>query len=349
MRSEERGRIIVGDARTELAKLPAESVDCCVTSPPYWGLRDYGVDGQLGLERTPGEYVAKLVGVFGEVRRVLKKTGTLWLVIGDSYIGGFPRGDKFVGAAVHTQSAQATRAMSKTSWRRDRAPREDDPHKRAPGLKPKDLVGIPWRVALALQADGWYLRSDIIWHKPNAMFESCLDRPTRAHEYVFLLAKGRHYDYDRSQAMEPVAEYERRRREREHVKGLKTRYALKADRPHGQHAPGQTSAKRTAEMRQELAARGTRNRRDVWTIAVQPSKIGHHAMFPEKLAELCVAIGCPPGGTVLDPFFGAGTTGLAAQALGRRYLGIELNPKYAEMAAERLKREGEKSQGEMTK
>ena len=319
-----------------LATLAPDSIDCCVTSPPYWGLRDYGVDGQLGLERTPEEYVGKLVDVFREVRRVLKKTGTLWLVIGDSYIGGFPRSDKFIGAAVHTESSRATRAMSQASWRRDRAPREDDPHKRAPGLKPKDLVGIPWRLALALQADGWTMRADIIWHRPNAMFESCLDRPTRAHEHLFLLAKSRHYYYDRSAAMEPAAEYERRRRERARARGVDTKYTLKDDRPHGQHAPGRTSAKRDAARRQELAARGTRNLRDVWTIPIQPSKIGHHAMFPANLAERCLAIGCPRDGVVLDPFFGAGTTGLAAEKLGRRYLGIELNPEYVKLATERI-------------
>jgi DNA modification methylase len=191
-------------------------------------------------------------------------------------------------------------------------------------------------VAFALRADGWYLRQEIIWHKPNCRYESVHDRPTTAHEHVFLLSKSERYRYDAAAIEEPAAEYERRRRQLEAKRGLNSTYRIKRDVPHGQNPPGRTSAGRSAAARQKLAAKGTRNARSVWSIPLTPSKVEHMAMFPRALAERCILAGCPDGGIVLDPFFGAGTTGLAAVQLGRRYLGIDLNPEYCRIARARI-------------
>jgi site-specific DNA-methyltransferase (adenine-specific) len=310
--------ILCGDCLERLAEIPDESVHCCVTSPPYYGLRDYGFEGQIGLEKTPEEYVARLVEVFREVWRVLRADGTLWLNLGDSY------------TANGKQSPH--RGLSKTSDRC--APRKNPrnpfcyetgefeyPERSIPdGLKPKDLIGIPWRVAFALQGDGWYLRSDIIWHKPNPMPESVTDRCTKAHEYVFMLSKSKRYFYDNEAVKEPSV----------------------SDHPSG------NGFKRDARLsyRDQNGARGnddqwrnvggTRNRRDVWTIATKPYKGAHFAVFPEALAEVCIKAGCPEGGTVLDPFAGSGTTGAVAKSLGRDYILIEANPDYHDLINERL-------------
>jgi len=359
--------IICGDCLEVLKTLPAESVDCCITSPPYYGLRDYGIGGQIGLEPTPEAYVARLVEVFREVRRVLKKEGTLWLNLGDSYAGssGCHKG----GSEKANSNAGATNSYIMPK----------------PG-KPKDLIGIPWMVAFALRADGWYLRSDIIWHKPNCMPESCKDRPTKAHEYIFLLSKSQKYYYDNEAIKDPL----------------------------------QTNAPRTTkngEGNGELAhghfgqSKNGRNKRTVWTIPTRPYKEAHFATFPEALVEPCILAGtsekgyCPAcgkawirqvergdivsradngnkhppvlsavlsgqgtngtgksslamtrdvktlgwlpscqcaskprPGIVLDPFFGAGTVGLVAKKLGRHYIGIELNPEYISMAKTRVQK-----------
>jgi len=280
-------RIVCGDALEMLKTLPDGSVHCCVTSPPYWGLRDYGVDGQLGLEQTPEEYVENLVGVMREVRRVLRDDGTLWLNLGDSY-NGVGRGEKANGMQV---AARATKQRTIC------------------GLKPKDMVGIPWRVAFALQADGWWLRSDIIWVKPNPMPESVTDRPTKAHEYIFLLSKSRTYYYDGDAICEP---------------------AVYGDHPRN-GVPGTI-----IKMSHQGQRTGYRNKRTVWTVATKPFLGAHFATFPLDLIRPCVLAGCPPGGTVLDPFFGAGTTGLVAKQEGRGYIGIELNAEYVEMARNRI-------------
>ena len=311
--------ILLGSCLTLLPTLPDRSVHACVTSPPYWGLRDYGAPGQLGLEPTPEEYVANLVAVFREVRRVLREDGTVWLVLGDSYAGSWgnqgrrpgrgtqrpvsgPTTQRFGGyGTLHTRTRTG-------SWVGDH-----------PVLKPKDLVGVPWRVAFALQADGWYLRSDVVWAKPNPMPESVRDRPTRSHEYVFLLAKGERYHYDRAAVMEPAVST--------HGSGNGYRRPARlsyADR--GGDAPWRPAAHR--------------NRRSVWTVPTRAFKGAHFATFPEALIEPCVLAGCPPGGTVLDPFFGAGTTGVVCARLGRACVGIELNPAYAEIARARLSRPG---------
>lgn len=293
--------ILQGDCLERLKEIPASSVNACVTSPPYWGLRDYGVDGQLGLEKTPDEYVSRLVEVFREVRRVLRDDGTLWLNLGDSYISS---GGNTKGASSDGGTGRAWNGVNSKS---------------GSGLKVKDLVGIPWRVAFALQADGWYLRQDIIWHKPNPMPESVTDRCTKAHEYIFLLSKGPKYYFDHEAIKEPCAY------------------------PSG---PGNVRPiRRQDTSRIDMATRGqlhliglrdTRNKRSVWTVTTKPFKCAHFATFPQDLIEPCILAGCPEGGTVLDPFLGAGTTAVVAQKHGRKWVGCEINPEYIAIAEKRL-------------
>lgn len=305
-------KIVVGDCLASLRAMADQSVNTCVTSPPYFGLRDYGHDGQIGLEQTPDEFVSKLVEVFREVRRVLRDDGTLWLNLGDSYAGpktkavqkslanyGCNSPAAYVDAAVDRAGSYAVRPKVK-------------------GVNSKQLLGIPWRVAFALQADGWTLRQDIIWHKPGVMPESVKDRCTKAHEYIFLLSKGPRYYFD-SEAMKEPAIYPAG------TKGAKG------------------SAERAAQ--QGVNARppeykvydGMRNKRSVWTVTTKPFKGAHFATFPPDLIEPCVLAGCPEGGTVLDPFGGAGTTGLVAARNNRNSILCELNPEYAAMAAERVR------------
>jgi DNA modification methylase len=302
-----------GDALNVLKAMPDQSINTCITSPPYWGLRDYGVDGQLGLEPTPAEYVANLVEVFREVRRVLRDDGTLWLNLGDSY------------ASVHTggqKSAKSTVGSNMPGVQEIRQPKANPQEY---GLKDKDLVGIPWRVALALQADGWYLRSDIIWHKPNALPESVKDRPTKAHEYIFLLSKSRKYYYDADSIKEPSSDLEKsKKRYEKPFGGKKAEELLKTDQVHT----------RTIGMRE---FDGKRNKRTVWTVPTRPFPEAHFATFPPDLIEPCVLAGCPIGGVVLDPFVGSGTTLLVATRNHRRSIGIELNPDYIKIAERRLK------------
>ncbi len=297
-----------GDALSVLKTMPAQSINTCVTSPPYWGLRDYGVDGQLGLEPTPEEYVANLVEVFREVRRVLRDDGTLWLNLGDSYAGSW-------GSASHDINGKARRIGTNqrppTSYKQK-------------GLKPKDLVGIPWRVAFALQADGWYLRSDIIWHKPNPIPESVTDRPTKAHEYIFLLSKSQKYYYDADSIKEPSSDLEKsKKRYEKPFGGKKAEELLKTNQVHT----------RTIGMRE---FDGKRNKRTVWTVPTQPFPEAHFAVYPPALITPCILAGCPVGGTVLDPFAGSGTTLLVAIQHHRKAIGIELNPEYIEIAKRRL-------------
>lgn len=289
-------KILVGDVRHTLAKLPDASVHCCVTSPPYWGLRDYGNDAQIGLEQTPEEYVAQMVAVFREVRRVLRDDGTLWLNLGDSYAG--PKGNNRSGFANPKDDCGMAIMLDREPWG-----------------QPKQLVGIPWRVAFALQADGWWLRQDIIWHKPNPMPESVTDRCTKAHEYVFLLTKRERYFYD-AEAIKEAAEYGHRG----------SRFDI-----------GKTAVHGIGRSQQgEREDSGTRNRRSVWTITTKPCKEAHFAVMPPDLAEPCILAGCPVDGTVLDPFGGAGTTGLVAQLHERNAILCELNPKYAKIAKRRI-------------
>ncbi len=277
--------IIYGDCRDKLKELEPESVQMCVTSPPYWGLRDYGHNDQLGLEETPGEYTANMVEVFSQVKRVLKDDGTLWLNLGDSYSGSGKKNQKYTVPI---------------------------------GLKPKDLIGIPWRVAFALQADGWYLRQDIIWHKPNPMPESVTDRCTKSHEYIFLLSKSAKYFYDNE--------------------AIKEKYqALGKPRSFGKK--GNDDRNDTGRI-YEANDQSGKNKRSVWTVTTKPYTGSHFAVFPEKLIEPCIQAGSKVGDVVLDPFFGSGTTGEVAERFGRNYIGIELNEDYKSLQQQRCAQMG---------
>jgi DNA modification methylase len=301
-------RIIQGDCRSVLASLPDGSVNCCVTSPPYFGLRDYGVSGQIGLEDTPDAFVAEMVAVFREVRRVLRDDGTLWLNLGDSY-NAQPGQRKITDKPGEKQATSAGSIGA--------------PSRHVEWLKPKDLIGIPWRVAFALQADGWYLRQDIIWSKPNPMPESVTDRCTKAHEYIFLLSKSPRYFYD-GKAVAEAAEF-----------AGKTISLGEKSFSKGQ-ASGANVSRSGNALTDTYSVPETRNKRSVWEVATQPFTEAHFATFPPALIEPCIKAGCPSGGAVLDPFGGAGTTGLVADRLQRNAILIELNPAYAEMARKRL-------------
>lgn len=308
--------VLVGDALETLRRLPDGIARTCVTSPPYWALRDYGVQGQLGLESSPTEYVKKLVAVFREVRRVLKRGSTLWLVLGDTY---YPGG----GMSEHATQARASMKQS---------PRD-------PQLKVKDLVGIPWRVALALQADGWWLRNAIVWAKPNAVPSSVRDRLACKHEYVFVLANDRRYHFDLDAVREPFTSSTLRRIEQLDIErqpgGQKQRDFARAVPP--KH---RARARTHREILQSLARRATRqgkNPGDVWTIPTRPTKLPHFAAFPPALARRSILAGSAPRDLVLDPFCGIGTTLIEAKHLGRRYLGIDLQPRYVRLAIEHLK------------
>lgn len=313
--SDERCALLQGDCLQLLKGLPAQSIHCCVTSPPYFGLRDYGVDGQIGLEPTSDEFVAKLVEVFREVKRVLRDDGTLWLNLGDSYAGSGK------GPAGNLGKKHNERHMEHTNSS------GNIPN----GLKAKDLIGIPWKVAFALQADGWYLRQDIIWHKPNPMPESVRDRCTKAHEYIFLLSKREKYYFDSEAIKEPYSDSyakDRRHGKKELKHSNWKDYSAQGD---GVQTPTQLHDNMfTKEL-------GTgRNKRSVWTVTTKPFKGAHFATFPPDLIEPCVLAGCPAGGFVLDPFNGAGTTGLVAIKHGRKYVGCELNPEYCDITVRRL-------------
>lgn len=297
--------IITGDALTELQHLPDRSCDMCVTSPPYYGLRNYGIEGQLGLENTPEAYVDKLVEVFREVRRVLKDDGTLWLNVGDSY-------------ATHSgaQPPKGTRNIHGHTAK-------NAPH----GYKIKDLIGIPWMLAFALRSDGWYLRQDIIWQKPNCMPESVTDRCTKSHEYLFLLSKSPKYYFDSVAISEPVTGKNA------------NRYLQKGQTPprlggnkYGDDADRASRTKSGAVYVPALR----KNKRDVWSVNTAGFRGAHFAVFPEALVEPCILAGSRPGGIVLDPFFGSGTAGVVAVREGRDFIGIELNPEYAEMGRARI-------------
>ena len=349
--------IIQGDALTVLKTLPDEFIDCCVTSPPYWGLRDYGVEGQLGLEKTPEEYVAKMVEVFRETRRVLKKEGTCWVNIGDSYATS-PPGNK---EPPKDEDGVYKRRMDRQLGHGEDANKIWHTPKSI-GLKPKDLVGIPWRVAFALQADGWYLRQDIIWHKPNPMPESVTDRCTKAHEYVFLMAKSKKYYFDNEAIKEPVKDSSVARliQDVEGQQGSgrvpgKTNGPMKAVKFGGNKQCPDTRLQSGKEWNPKMAGGGTNipghagyfkadgtpfnglmvNKKSVWTVTTKPFKGAHFATFPPDLIEPMILAGCPEGGIVLDPFIGSGTTAKVAVEHRRRYIGIDLNTQYVEMAEKR--------------
>lgn len=314
-----------------LRQLADESVHCVVTSPPYWGLRCYGVDGQIGLEESPGEYLARMVDVFREVRRVLRSDGTCWVNMGDCYANSGGAG-----------------WQGKNGARADRRHTQKSLGKRiGEGIKPKDLIGMPWRLAFALQDDGWYLRSDIIWSKPNPMPESVRDRPTKAHEYIFLLTKSRRYFYDIEASKESVTGTAHSRGKGVNPKAAGTgvgfgRVPSGWDTMKGRH-DGKVGRYRNPKPKQNTSfsesVKGLvdkRNMRTVWTIATKGYKGAHFATFAPEIPAKCISAGCPEGGTILDPFSGSGTTGEVAIGMGRKYIGIDLNKEYEKLALERI-------------
>lgn len=341
----EQFRIITGDCLAALATMPTASVNCCVTSPPYYKLRDYGHADQIGLEDTPDAYVARLVAVFREARRCLRDDGTLWLNLGDSYGSGSGGG----------QSAKSTLRGNGHGGAKGLSPYLQElngkllARRGQGGLKPKDLIGIPWRVAFALQADGWYLRQDIIWHKPNPMPESVTDRCTKSHEYIFMLSKSVRYYYDQDAIKEPATQSSIARLSQDIAKQAgsarvpgKTNGPMKAvgcgtkiDKQRGHSRRHDGFNDRWDAMEKAEQCSGMRNKRSVWTVATQPCKEAHFATYPPALIQPCILAGCPPGGTVLDMFAGTGTTGAVALEHSRRAILIELNPDYAAIAEAR--------------
>lgn len=326
--------ILQGDALSVLKTLDDESISCCVTSPPYYNLRDYGVDGQIGLEKSPEEYIEKLVEIFREVKRVLKKDGTLWVNVGDSYAGsgkgrvkgGVAKMENF-GKVQLSNAGTINGILHKTQ---------------CDSCKPKDLIGILWMLAFALRADGWYLRQDIIWAKPNPMPESVRDRCTKSHEYIFMFSKSPRYYYDSESIKEDSVSYDKRpsalqrAREKDYATKdrlnpeayLKTRYG-------GKKYTENPDAFYRTKSGNAYDYRPKRNKRDVWTVTTKPYKGAHFATFPPDLIEPCVLAGCPEGGTVLDPFAGSGTTGMVAKKHGRDFVLIELNEEYVKLCEDR--------------
>jgi DNA modification methylase len=309
-------KILIGDVRTRLAEIPDDSIQSCITSPPYWGLRDYGHDGQIGLEQTPDEYVTEMVAVFREVRRVLADDGVLWLNLGDSYNGS--------GGNHQPHHKNDTGFQGKIG-----AEKHKGKGRNIQTLKPKDLVGIPWRIAFALQADGWYLRQDIIWHKPNPMPESVTDRCTKSHEYLFMLTKSAKYYFDNEairergamSAGDSAGSPQRNTKETHGLGGGNT---------------GMTKAKQ--KLAAELAEKGysTRNKRSVWTIPTKPFRGAHFAVMPEALVEPCILASSRQDDTILDPFTGSGTVAVVALRHERNFIGTELNPEYVNIAKQRI-------------
>jgi len=341
-------KIYCGDALETLKTFPNECVNCCVTSPPYYGLRDYGVKGQMGLEETPEEYVKKMVEVFSEVKRVLKKEGTVFLNLGDSYWGG--KGQS--GHGEEFMEYQKNRKLNKDSLNvaashvggKKKTRPTDRPHNI---IKPKDLIGIPWMVAFALRTDGWYLRQDIIWAKGisgihnysgSVMPESVIDRCTKSHEYIFLLSKSKKYYYD-IDAIKEEGIYEadvtikRKLRQKEENKSSpnKMKSGIRKQFPDGKHSDSKHIPTK--------AVNGLRNKRSVWAVSTKPFKEAHFAVFPPKLIEDCIKAGCPEDGIVLDPFIGSGTTAIVARKQDKNFVGIELNPDYIQIAEKKMREE----------
>lgn len=361
-------KIYQGNAVEVLKTFPEQSIDCCVTSPPYYGLRDYGTgkwiggdpncphrrmskgnvgdaiykrvcplcgavreDKQIGLEETPEEYIKRLVGVFREVKRVLKDDGTLWLNIGDSYWGSGSRGydftDKFTEASKLQEGSKGTINLSNIPKMVGNVD----------GYKNKDLIGIPWMLAFALRNDGWYLRQDIIWHKPNPMPESVKDRCTKSHEYIFLLSKQPKYYFDYEAIQEESVQKKDKKHDEKHGSGGGTK-----TQQNSTHKNLQYNGQRNHSMH-ERREEGLpdieyekRNKRDVWNVATKPVKEAHFATFPKELIRPCILAGCRKDGIVLDPFFGSGTTGIVCVETQRHYVGIELNPEYIDICDRRM-------------
>lgn len=324
--------IINGNALDILKNLDDESVNCCVTSPPYFNLRDYGVDGQIGLESSPEAYIQKLVEIFREVKRVLKSDGTLWVNIADSYAGSGKGASNYPDNAKKYK--QGTNRGSVGTYL---------PKIVTADCKPKDLIGIPWMLAFALRADGWYLRQDIIWAKPNPMPESVKDRCTKSHEYIFMLSKSPRYYYDGEAIAEPVKESTTKRLAQD-IENQRGSYTPSKSNGKMKAAAPRYGGKKYAENPEKFYRtksgnmydyRPKRNKRDVWTVTTKPFKGAHFATFPPDLIEPCILAGCPVGGTVLDPFAGSGTTGMVAKQHGRDFVLIELNEEYVKLCEDR--------------
>jgi DNA modification methylase len=329
-------RILPGNNIDTLKTLPDNSVDCCVTSPPYYGLRDYGIDNQIGLEETPEAYIQKLVDIFREVKRALRDDGTLWVNIGDSYAGSGK------GGATHPENAanykQGTnkgligqRAATNVSWG---------------NCKPKDLIGIPWMLAFALRDDGWYLRQDIIWSKPSAMPEPVKDRFCKSYEHIFLFSKKQKYYFDFQHALEPATGYDGRKVETttrgsfdEAVWGVPVGTKRQRWPQRGYAAKDGETGLTEQHHGASIPTNPLRTKRDVWVVATEPSGLNHFAMFPQKLILPCILCGCPENGVVLDPFMGSGTTAVVAVKNLRRFIGCEINPEYIKIAEQRIANE----------
>lgn len=336
----EKSKIVMGDALSVLHRISDNYIDCCVTSPPYYGLRDYGVEGQLGLEESPQEYIDKMVEVFREVRRTLRSDGTLWLNIGDSYAGAGgisqPHRDASGGIGNKGTRGRQSYAASAGGFHR--------PISTGGEIKRKDLIGIPWQLAFALREDGWYLRQDIVRHKPNAMPESVKDRCTKSHEYIFLLSKSDKYYFDNEAIKEPAVGFDNRppagSRGAATPNTRRRKGNAKTFRGGGAYTNHQ-SINNSGEVERESNGNsknetGLRNRRSVWNVATQGYAKAHFATFPERLIEPCILAGSRPGGIVLDPFIGSGTTAVVAERYGREFIGIDLNPEYIEIAKKRI-------------
>ena len=320
MLSDNRINIILnGDCIKELKLMPDAFINCCVTSPPYWGLRDYGHEGQLGLESTPEEYVLKMVEIFREVKRVLKDSGILWLNLGDTYSAH--KDCKSVSDSLRVGG----RSESANIIEKGKSNSRNSKMLKSVGLKNKDLIGIPWMVAFALRADGWYLRQNIIWHKPNPMPESVTDRCTKSHEYIFLMSKSQKYYYDNEAIGIPIQQDTL----------LRYKRGWNGDGDRGYPNGPQNHIRKF--MDPENNKREWSNKRSVWTVNTHSYSEAHFATFPEELIIPCIKAGCPEGGVVLDPFMGAGTTALVALKLNRKFIGIELNSEYCDMAENRIK------------
>ena len=315
----EKNTIINGNSLEVLKSLPDNSIDCCVTSPPYYALRDYGCDGQIGLEETPEKYIERLCDVFSEVRRVLTPEGTLWLNIADSYWGGGWRNAQFNEHSGDIQKG------SKGTYCGLSLPACKG---KVGEYKPKDLIGIPWMLAFALRSQGWYLRQDIIWQKPNPMPESVTDRCTKSHEYIFLLSKSQKYYFDYESIMEPCAD-----QERNNFQSGSRANGINKDRNDNDLGERSKTWKPKTIDNQKV-----RNKRDVWEVNTKPCKEAHFATYPFELIKPCILAGCPENGIVLDPFMGSGTTAIVARSLNRNYLGVELNPEYIKIAHKRLEK-----------
>ena len=343
-------KLLIGDAIEQLKTLPDKSINTCVTSPPYYGLRDYGMNNQIGLEETPEEYIDRLVEVFQEVKRVLRDDGILWVNIGDSYAGNSNRGTKLQGNPEFNKNRPSRELTS--------LPKKSVPN----SCKPKDLIGIPWMLAFALRAGGWYLRQDIIWAKNNPMPESVKDRCTRSHEYIFMLTKNRKYWFDHGAMKEPAVRYGidkidmeknfngkrngsgeqkpfRAAYETRNKRDVWSESEKKQPRFGGNKYGDSDDPKFQCYSGNEYKPTGMRNKRDVWKESVAITKEAHFAVFPKKLIEPCILAGCPEGGWVLDPFSGSGTSGIVAVNNSRNFIGIELNPEYIDITERRVEKE----------